>query len=292
MFAMRRFARLLLASGMWALGFSLFACSAPPLPATPSPLSPLPSSPPPAQTQTQTLTLTLTLTPTPSDTGWLAQSPGLDRREVAALFPSLGFEERLILFRIDPALFDFRVLYSPGLPRRVSEWGAVAGARLAFNASFFDEKDVAVGLVVSDGQVFGKSLEGFGGMFAVDAEGALSLRPLAAQPYAPGERLAQAAQGFPMLIYPGGSAFAKEDGARARRTALGQDAGGRFVLVVAPHSAFTLAELAAWLRDSDLGLTLALNFDGGGSTGYWAGPRDAVDSFTPVPAVIGVYPRE
>ena len=263
--------------GIWILGFAfLFGCASPTPLFTPAPL--------PAQTQTQT--------PIPLDTGWLSLSPGLDRREVAARFPSLGFEEGLILFRIDPAFFSFRVLYTPGIPRRVSEWGAEAGARLVFNAAFFDEKDVAVGLVVSDGRVFGKSLEGFGGMFAVDAEGAPSLRSLAAQPYQPSEPLAQAVQGFPMLIYPDGSAFSKEDGARARRTALGQDTAGRVYLVVAPHNAFTLAEFAAWLHDSDLGLTAALNLDGGGSTGYYARPGDAVDSFTPVPAVVAVYAKE
>jgi uncharacterized protein YigE (DUF2233 family) len=73
---------------------------------------------------------------------------------------------------------------------------------------------------------------------------------------------------------------------------VGQDAAGRVYLVVAPHNAFTLAEFAAWLHDSDLGLTAALNLDGGGSTGYWAGPGDAVDSFTPVPAVVAVYAKE
>ena len=263
--------------GIWILGFAfLFGCASPTSLFTPAPL--------PAQTQTQT--------PIPLDTGWLSLSPGLDRREVAARFPSLGFEEGLILFRIDPAFFSFRVLYTPGIPRRVSEWGAEAGARLVFNAAFFDEKDVAVGLVVSDGRVFGESYEGFGGMFVVDAEGAPSLRSLAAQPYQPSEPLAQAVQGFPMLIYPDGSAFSKEDGARARRTALGQDAAGRVYLVVAPHNAFTLAEFAAWLHDSDLGLTAALNLDGGGSTGYYARPGDAVDSFTPVPAVVAVYAKE
>jgi hypothetical protein len=265
------------------LGFAfLFGCASPTRLFTPAPLPTLGRPQGGAPTPT----------PAPSDTGWLSLSPGLDRREVAARFPSLGFEERLILFRVDPAYFNFRVLYAPGFPRRVSEWGAEAGARLVFNAAFFDEKDIAVGLVVSDGQVFGKSLEGFGGMFAVDAEGRPSIRSLAAQPYQPGEPLAQAVQGFPMLIYPDGSAFAKEDGARARRTVLGQDAAGRIVLVVAPHNAFTLAEFAAWLRDSDLGLTIAMNLDGGGSTGYWAGPGDAVDAFTPVPAVVAVYAKE
>src|SRR3990172_657131 len=113
--------------GIWILGFAfLFGCASPTPLFTPAPL--------PTQTQTQTQT------PIPSDTGWLSLSPGLDRREVAARFPSLGFEERLILFRVDPAYFNFRVLYAPGFPRRVSEWGAEAGARPGFNAAFFDQE--------------------------------------------------------------------------------------------------------------------------------------------------------
>jgi hypothetical protein len=59
--------------------------------------------------------------------------------------------------------------------------------------------------------------------------------------------------------------------------------------VIAPQGGFTLAGLAAWLSASDLDLTLALNLDGGGSTGYYAGPGDQVDSLTPVPAVIAFY---
>jgi len=227
-------------------------------------------------------------TPTPADTGWFSKAPGLDRREIAAPIPASGFAERVVLFRIEPRFFTFRVLYAPGAPRLVSEWDSQA--RLVFNGGYFDEKDAALGLLVSDGKTFGRSYEGYGGMFAA-AGGAPVVRSLAAQPYQPGEPLEQAVQGFPMLIYPDGSAFAKEDNARARRTALGQDASGRLYLVVAPHAAFTLAELARWLHGSDLGLAMALNLDGGGSTGYDAGPNDRVDSQVPVPAVVAVYDK-
>jgi uncharacterized protein YigE (DUF2233 family) len=218
----------------------------------------------------------------------VAVARGLDRRQVAAPFPGLGFEERLTLFRIDPGFFSFRVLYAPGFPRFVAQWDP--SAALVFNAGFFDEKDAALGLLVSDGRAYGRSYEGFGGMFAVSG-GTPTIRSLAARPYQPDESLEQAVQGFPMLIYPDGSRFAREDGVRARRTALGQDASGRVHLAIAPHEAFTLAELARWLQASDMGLALALNLDGGGSTGYSAGPNDQIDSLVPVPAVVAVYPR-
>jgi len=267
--------------GILVWGFSLSACAAVPQPTPTPPLTHL---------LTYTPSLLPTSTPAPTDTGWLSTTPGLDRREIAVPFPE-GFAERVILFRIDPAFFSFRVLYTPGFPRLVSEWGASAGARLVFNAGYFDEKSAALGLLVSDGKFFGKSYEGFGGMFAVDASGLPAIRSLAAQPYQPGEALMQAVQNFPLLIYPDGPAYAKEDGARARRTALGQDVEGRLYLIIAPHDAFTLSELGAWLRASDLGLTLAVNLDGGGSTGYYAGPGDTVDSITPIPAVVAVYAK-
>jgi len=266
----------LLGFWIWFLGFFLFSCaSAPP---TTSNQLPATSNQPPA-----------TSSQPPTDTGWLSLHPGLDRREVVVPFPALEFAEHLILFRVDPAYFTFRVRYSPGFPRFVSEWDT--SARLVFNAGFFDENNAALGLLVSDGRSFGVSYADLGGMFAV-VNGRPVIRSLIFQPYRLGEPLEQAVESFPTLIYPDGSPFAKEDDVRARRTALGQDAAGRVYLIVAPHTAFTLAGLAAWLRASDLGLTIALNLDGGGSTGYSAGRYDQVDSLVPIPAVIAVYPVE
>ncbi|MGH2521651.1 MAG: hypothetical protein ACRDH2_04020, partial [Anaerolineales bacterium] len=178
---------------MW--GLALSAC------ASPSPTLPREAPQPP------------TANATPNST-WLPLASGLDRREFAVPFPALGFEERVIAFRVDPGLYHFRVLYSPGVPGFVSAWDV--SARLVFNASFFDEQDAALGLLVSDGRYFGTSYVGFGGMFSV-AGGVPTIRSLITQPYQPGEALEQAVQGFPMLIYPDGSPYAKEDGVRARR---------------------------------------------------------------------------
>ena len=36
--------------------------------------------------------------------------------------------------------------------------------------------------------------------------------------------------------------------------------------------------------------SIAFNLDGGGSTGYYAGPNDAIDSLTPIPAVVACIP--
>lgn len=227
-------------------------------------------------------------TPPPSDSGWLSLFPGFERRTLIVPFPELSLAEHVVLFRVDPARHRFRVLYTPGFPGAVAAFDSQA--RLVFNASFFDEKDAALGLLVSDGQVFGQSYEGFGGMFAVDTLGRLRLQSLRTEPYDPGLALAQAVQGFPMLIQADGTLYAGDDVARSRRTALGLDEEGRVLVVIAPDGGFTLSGLARWLGAQHLGLTRAVNLDGGGSTGYYAGPEDHVDSFTPVPAVVAVYP--
>jgi YD repeat-containing protein len=225
-------------------------------------------------------------TGTPTDSGWSAIAPGLERRELGiplAPWPA----QRLIIFRADPAAFTLRVLYTPGFPSFVSAWDR--DARLVFNGGFFDENDAALGLLVSDGRAYGQTYAGFGGMLSVNTLGALSLRSLAAEPVGPNEAFAQAVQCFPLLVRPDGGRYTDEDDQHARRTAVGWDAAGRLLVLVAPDGGFTLAGLAAWLQASDLGLTLALNLDGGGSTGYYAGAGDQIDSLTPVPAVIALY---
>jgi hypothetical protein len=74
------------------------------------------------------------------------------------------------------------------------------------------------------------------GMLAIKDEGA-ALRWLAQSPYNPGEDLNSALQSFPLLVKPGGVLgfpAELEDNRAARRTVIGQDRAGRFLLLVAP----------------------------------------------------------
>jgi hypothetical protein len=223
------------------------------------------------------------------DSGWLPVVDGMERRSIDAAIPALGLVEHVVVFRIVPDRFSLRVRYTPALPAFVSAWEP--RARLVVNANFFDENNTAQGLIVSDGQYFGRSYDGFGGMLGVGPDGAVRIRSLADEPFQPDEVLSQALQGFPMLIRPGAAPYTGDNSARARRTAVGQDSQGRLLVFVAPAGLFTLNELAAWLSGGDFDLVVALNLDGGGSTGYRAGPNDRVDSLTPVPAVLAVYDR-
>jgi hypothetical protein len=133
-------------------------------------------------------------------------------------------------------------------------------------------------------------------MFAVGEDGP-QVRSLAEQPYDPAEPLQAALQSFPLLLRPGGEiGFPEEDGQQARRTVVAQDRAGRILFLVANRGAFTLHGLSLYLASSDLELDVALNLDGGPSSGMLlAGegeePALHLPAFALLPAVIAVYPR-
>ena len=73
---------------------------------------------------------------------------------------------------------------------------------------------------------------------------------------------------------------------------IGQDKAGRILFIVTPEGYFTLHQLSLYLTQSDLNLDVALNLDGGGSTGILvASPREIIPPNRPLPFVILVYTR-
>jgi uncharacterized protein YigE (DUF2233 family) len=224
----------------------------------------------------------------PADTGWLVAADGVELRRLQVSVN--GQAEPVSVTRLDPALLRFEVGYAPDAPLPLSAWLRDSGALVAINGSFFDADGRSVALLVRDGQPFGESYSGRGGMFAVTPEGALWLRGLAAAPFTPGEPVAEGLQGWPMLVSaPGEAAYSFEDGARDRRSAIALDESGRVLLIVAPTAAFTLRELSVWLATADLGVATAMNLDGGSSTGLIVQSESAgerIDPFAPLPIVL------
>jgi hypothetical protein len=67
---------------------------------------------------------------------------------------------------------------------------------------------------------------------------------------------------------------------------------GWILLLVTPEGYFTLHQLSVCLTGSDLNLDIAVNLDGGGSTGILvADPQEVIPSKVLLPFVILVYPR-
>ena len=98
-----------------------------------------------------------------------------------------------------------------------------------------------------------------------------------------------------MLVKPGGELgfpAESEDNVRARRTVIAQDREGRILFLIAPRGQFTLHQLSRYLTESDLNLDIAINLDGGPSSGLMiANPREVIPSQSLLPVVILVFPR-
>jgi hypothetical protein len=64
---------------------------------------------------------------------------------------------------------------------------------------------------------------------------------------------------------------------------------GRILLVIASTGPFTLTEMSSFLLNSDLDLAVALNLDGGGSSGLLLKePPEGIAAYTSLPIVITI----
>jgi hypothetical protein len=226
-----------------------------------------------------------------ADGGWSELHPGLERRRIDWQPADCGLTEEITVLRIDPARHRFDVGYDPQ-GRELGDWLRFTGADVVVNGGYF-RRDAGgyapAGLIVADGVTYGSSYGGFAGMLAVGAAGP-ELRWLKENPYDPAEPLRAALQSFPLLIKPGGGiGFPEEsdDGIRARRTVIAADRTGRFLILVAAKGCFTLRRLSVYLYESDLDLDIALNLDGGPSTGLAVkDPAERIEAGSPLPIVL------
>ena len=232
---------------------------------------------------------------TSPEAGWSLVQPGLERRVFEVHNGQNQHVESLYVWRLDQRYFRLDVAYEER-PKTLQAWQAQTRAAIVLNGGYYsidNERYFPDGLTIVNGQASGRSFNR-GGMLAIQPSGA-ELRWLEERPYNPNERIQAALQSFPILVRPGGELGygpEKESHANARRTVIGQDKNGRILLMVAPQGYFTLHRLSAYLTESDLNLDMAVNLDGGGSTGILvANPEELISPTRPIPFVILVYPR-
>ncbi len=230
------------------------------------------------------------------DTGWRSIQPGLEKRLIKIYSDQNQQVESLYLLRLDPNQFRLDIAYHDA-PQSLESWQAETHALVVVNGGYFrieNEKYVPNGLTIVNGKRLGASYESFAGMLAINDD-RTELRWLADKPYDPREPLRAALQSFPVLVKPGGQlGFPEqyEDNVQARRTVIAQDQEGRILFVVAPRGYFTLHQLSLYLTKSDLQLDIAVNLDGGPSSGILlADPWEIIPAQTLLPYVILVYVR-
>ena len=206
-------------------------------------------------------------------------------------------EDTVVILRFNLHDVHIKVGYQPSQPMGLSDWLQQEHGFAAINGGYFDDQNKTTALVVANGQSYGNSYNGFGGMLSVDAQGNVQLRSLRDQPYDPSEQLQQATQSSPMLMINGTRTQFSADAANKARSVVAIDKQGRMLFIVAPdtdgNSGFALDELADLLASSDLSLQNALNLDGGASTGLYMNgstgkPQVTIDSIAALPIAIVV----
>ena len=227
-----------------------------------------------------------TTSPETSDPLWDQLDEGLEQRLIRQ--ESVFFQA----IRIDPTDYTFRVHYRPNAPLTIQEWTTVLPDAVAIiNANFFTVENTVLGVLVSDGQLFGSSYQNRGATFyTTDDAFGIQRNPLSETAIA---TFSQAVQAFPMLVEEGQSIYNNSnDTAISRRTVIAQDEQGHIILMVTSGFGMSLYELSQYLPTTDLNIVSALNLDGGGSTMMRVNPSDTtVLSFDPVPVVLAVYEK-
>lgn len=164
-------------------------------------------------------------------------------------------------------------------------------AAVVANAGFFTPEFRPTGLLVSDGEVLHPFVDHGGaagtGVLVWRDDGTIHMIPRDEFELTEVERIRIAVQAGPRLIEPDGRpGIRSDDGISANRTVVGRDRAGRFVVVAAQTfgpgpTGPSLWEMMRLLGDEglgaireDLALELALNLDGGPSTGLFVRPAD------------------
>lgn len=237
-----------------------------------------------------------TLTPAPP--AWQVVAPG-----ASEAFIPITDQGQVTYYayalRLDPARVTFTVHYDRETPGTVEEWLQRTGAAAVINGSFFSGMNTPVGRLIIDGELFGYALQyeedsiGIPGLFAVidNRPGIYALGHSAYNPR--GLQFDHAMECYPMLLLPGGQpAYPTETGKEARRTVIGIDQENQVIVLLVDAPIFSLYELANWLAASGLQLDLALNLDGGRSSGLAARFGDETrvyPAYVSLPIVLGIY---
>ena len=195
---------------------------------------------------------------------WKSIAAGFDVAELPVL--ANGAEvDRIMLARVDPAHFRFIVRTAPAGIRALDEWMQALGAALVMNGSYFARDAQPDTPLVSAGATMGpRDYQAKHGAFVASPQSA-RIHDLANEDWRTALRGADDAMvSYPLLIATDGAPRVTADWRwLANRSFVGQDGDGRIVLGTTADAFFSLERLANFLRTAPLGLTLALNLDGG-----------------------------
>jgi hypothetical protein len=173
--------------------------------------------------------------------------------------------DRIFLARVDPHQFRFVVRNAAAGNKEVGDWMDELGAVLVINGSYFSQQGTPDTPFLSAGVLLGPSkYEAKHGAFVASYESA-KIYDLSHEDWRSVFRGAHdALVSYPLLIAEDGTSRVSADPHwLANRSFVAQDPAGNIILGTTKEAFFSLERLAAFLRAAPLGLTIALNLDGG-----------------------------
>jgi hypothetical protein len=200
----------------------------------------------------------------PGSFEWRQIAPGFEVAELPVLAEG-GEVDRIMLARVEPGHFRFIVRTAPAGTRVLDEWMTALGAALVINGSYFERDGLPATPLVSARTTMGpRDYQARHGAFVASPQ-SIGIRDLANEDWRSVLTGADDAMvSHPLLIANDGAPRVKANWRwLANRSFVGQDDAGRILLGTTTDAFFSLERLAHFLRAAPLGLTLALNLDGG-----------------------------
>lgn len=177
------------------------------------------------------------------------------------------------IFEINPHQFTFTLHQDIDNPKTIHDWAEeVNTANLLINGSYFNSSNEPTGGYIINNKQFGTlTLEGENGY-----TGALQINnEIPVISYLPQTNLDKnnlpenLIQTFPTIVLPGGKPGIKTNThKKARRTIIAENKNGSILIILTERPSMSLYEVMEFLQGSDLEIDIAINLDGGPSTGF------------------------
>lgn len=200
---------------------------------------------------------------TPGALAWREVAKGFDVADLPALANGQAVDH-VMLARIDPARFRFEVRNGSSGDKDLDQWMVHLGAALVVNGSYYARDGKPDTPILSNGTPLGPGdYDAKAGAF-VAGPNFTGIRDLAHLDWKAaflGARNAMVS--YPLLVVDGTTRVPRPSRWLANRSFIGQDRDGRIIIGTTRDAFFSLDRLAGFLLRAPLGLTLALNLDGG-----------------------------
>lgn len=194
---------------------------------------------------------------------WSSVDKGFEVAELPVLMDGQEVD-RIFLARIDPAFFLFAVYNDVTGEHNVRQWMKQLGATLVVNGSYYSRHGEPDTPFLSNKILLGPAdYDARAGAF-VASPAFTGIRDLAHQNWQDAFRGADNAMvSYPLLIANSEAERIRPSQWLANRSFVGQDKSRHIIIGTTKDAFFSLDRLAVFLHDAPLGLTYALNLDGG-----------------------------